>query len=116
LIVWQKAMSLVECVYRITSPFPRQEAYGLTAQLRRSAISVPSNIAEGQGRSTRKDFLRFLSIANGSLKELETQLLIAQRLCLIDSEANSQPLALCAEVGRLLTGLKRNLLNRENPR
>jgi four helix bundle protein len=114
LVVWQKAMSLVETVYHLTSAFPRQESYGLTAQMRRSAISVPSNIAEGQGRGTCKDFLRFLSIASGSLKELETQLLIAGRLCLTTSEAMSRVLTQCDEVGRLLTGLKKNLRNRDD--
>jgi four helix bundle protein len=115
LVVWQKAMSLVESVYKITSGFPRQESYGLTAQMRRSAFSVPSNIAEGEGRGARKDFLRFLSFASGSLKELETQILIAQRLCLTDSEAVTRFLAQSSEVGRLLTGLKKNLLSREDP-
>lgn len=80
LIVWQKAMDLVEKVYEATKTFPREEVYGITNQLRRAAVSVPSNIAEGQGRRTTADFLRHLGIAYGSLLEVETQLLIAVRL------------------------------------
>ena len=80
LIVWQKAMNLVEEVYRITDSFPKREIFGLTNQVRRSAVSIPSNIAEGQGRSTTADFLRYLYIARGSLQEMETQIMLAQRL------------------------------------
>ena len=80
LIVWQKAMDLVMRVYEATECFPQRELFGLTNQLRRAAVSIPSNIAEGQGRNTTADFLRFLSIARGSLQELETQILIASRL------------------------------------
>jgi four helix bundle protein len=82
LIVWQKAMDLVIRVYELSDGFPRRETFGLTNQLRRSAISIPSNIAEGQARQTTQDFLRFLSIAQGSSQELETQILIAFRLTL----------------------------------
>ena len=80
LIVWQKAMNLAEEVYKVSRSFPREEIYGLTSQLRRAAISIPSNVAEGQGRRTTADFLHHLSIAYGSLLELETQILIATRL------------------------------------
>lgn len=80
LIVWRKAMNLVVGVYRLTEAFPRAEQYGLTSQLRRSAVSVPSNIAEGYRRSTTKNYHQFLTIAFGSASELETQLLIAHRL------------------------------------
>src|SRR3979411_1014515 len=80
LIVWQKAMDLVEEVYKVSRSFPREEIYGLTSQLRRAAVSIPSNVAEGQGRRTTTDFLRHLSIAYGSLLEVETQVLIATRL------------------------------------
>lgn len=73
LIVWQKAMNLAEEVYRVSRSFPREEIYGLTSQLRRAAVSIPSNVAEGQGRRTTADFLRHLSIAYGSLLELETR-------------------------------------------
>lgn len=78
--VWQDAMSLVEAVYRVTACFPDAERFGLTLQLRRSAVSIPSNIAEGAARRSRSEYLRFLSIARGSLAELDTQLQIAERL------------------------------------
>ena len=80
LIVWQEAMLLVERVYRLTASFPREERFGLCSQMQRAAISIPSNIAEGRGRQTDKEFVRFLFISRGSLMELETQLAIAQRL------------------------------------
>ncbi|WP_414430456.1 four helix bundle protein [Alcanivorax sp. IL3] len=78
--VWQSAMALVEATYRVTQQFPRQEQFGLIRQMRRAAVSIPSNIAEGYGRGTEKERMRFLYIARGSLLELETQALIAQRL------------------------------------
>ncbi len=109
LIVWQKAMDLVEMVYRMSGSFPSNELYALTSQIRRAAVSIPSNIAEGQGRSTTRDFLHFLAVANGSLKEVETQTLIAQRLGYIDQSGSSKVLALAAEVGRLLSGLRKSL-------
>jgi four helix bundle protein len=80
LIVWQKAMNLVEAVYRMTDEFPKKEIYGLASQIQRAAVSVPSNIAEGQGRSSTREFLHFLSMAQGSLMEVETQITIAERL------------------------------------
>ena len=84
--VWKKAMQLVKGIYRITAKFPDEEKYGLTSQMRRSAVSVPSNIAEGAARSGKKEFLRFLYIARGSLSELETQILIAIELTYITEE------------------------------
>jgi len=114
LIVWQKAMDLVEMVYRVTGKFPNSELYGLTSQLRRAAVSVPSNIAEGQGRSTTRDFLHFLSIANGSLKEVETQVLISQRSGYIDQQQTSQ-LIKFTEVGRVLSGLTNSLKRKKHP-
>jgi len=105
LIAWQKAMALVEEVYAATRTFPREEIYGLTSQLRRAAVSVPSNIAEGQGRRSTADFLRHLSIAYGSLLELETQVLIAARLNYLSKEKCNVVLKMAAEVGRLLNGL-----------
>ena len=78
--VWQKGMDFVQTVYELTGHFPKEEVYGLTSQLRRSAVSVPSNIAEGAARNTDKEFLNFLHIAQGSAAEAETQLLIARRL------------------------------------
>ena len=80
LIAWQKAMDLVTAIYRATAGFPRDEIYGLTSQLRRAAVSTPSNIAEGQGRQSTREFIHFLSIAYGSLNEAQTQILIAERL------------------------------------
>ena len=80
LIVWQKGIELVLAIYQLTKDFPREEVYGLTSQIRRAAISIPSNIAEGRNRGTRKDFAQFLRIAFGSGAELETQLLIARKL------------------------------------
>jgi len=109
LIVWQKAMDLVIAVYQQTREFPREELYGLTNQLRRASVSIPSNIAEGQGRNTTGDFRQFLSIAYGSLQEVETQLLIAGRLHNLNAEQLDPLLAQCAEVGRLINGLSRSL-------
>ena len=80
LIAWQKSMDLVERVYLATRSFPKEEVYGLCAQVRRAVVSIPSNIAEGQGRQTTREFVHFLSIAHGSLREVETQILIARRL------------------------------------
>jgi len=105
LIVWQKAMDLVEMVYRASASFPREEVYGLRSQVRRAAVSVPSNIAEGQARATTADFLHFLSIARGSLKEVETQVIIAQRLGYIDGQKESELTGLSEEVSRLISGL-----------
>ena len=109
LIVWQKAMDLVEEVYVVSKSFPREEIYGLTSQLRRAAVSIPSNIAEGQGRRTTPDFLRHLSIAYGSLREVETQILIAARLRYRKDEECQDVLNLTGEVGRLLNGLMASL-------
>lgn len=80
LVVWQKGMDLVEGVYRVTKAFPKDEVYGLTSQIRRAVVSIPSNIAEGQSRMTSGEFIHFLGIARGSLAELETQIILAQRL------------------------------------
>ena len=113
LIAWQKAMDLVEMVYRATENFPKREVYGLTSQLRRAVVSIPSNIAEGQGRSTTRDFMHFLSIANGSLKEVETQILVAQRLGYTGEEQTSELIAHTTEVGRIISGLM-NSLKRKN--
>ena len=114
LIAWQKAMDLVEMVYRATEAFPKREIYGLTSQLRRAVVSIPSNIAEGQGRSTTRDFLNFLSIANGSLKEVETQILIGERLGYLDEFKSSELIAHTTEVSRVTSGLI-NALKRKAP-
>ena len=109
LIVWQKAMDLVEEVYAVSKSFPREEIYGLTSQLRTAAVSIPSNIAEGQGRRTTPDFLRHLSIAYGSLREVETQILIATRLRYLAPGKCQGVMTMAAEVGRLLNGLMTSL-------
>src|SRR5688572_23953419 len=87
LLAWQQAMILVEDIYRVTKTFPRDEAFGLTSQIRRSAVSVPSNIAEGAGRNSTKELVQFLGIASGSLAEADTQLEIATRLGYLDRDS-----------------------------
>ena len=116
LIVWQKSMTLVERIYLATAGFPKEEIYGLTSQIRRAAVSIPSNIAEGQSRHSTKEFLRFLSIALGSRSEVETQLIIASRLHYLNSDAVSELTASLDEVGRLLRGLVNSLRLREQNR
>jgi four helix bundle protein len=112
LIAWQKAMDLVEAIYRATIKFPREEIYSLTVQVRRAAVSIPSNIAEGQGRNTTRDFLHFLSIARGSVKEVETQVLIAERLTYLTKQTAAHLLGQTSEVGRLISGLSNSLRKR----
>jgi len=108
LIVWQKAVSLVTEIYRATASYPADERFGLTSQIRRAAVSIPSNIAEGQGRLTTGEFRQCLGYAKGSLLELETQLLISRNLGFLRDPAN--PLfEQLAEVGRLLNGLLNSL-------
>ena len=113
LVAWQKAMDLVTNIYRVSHKFPREEIFALTSQLRRAAVSVPSNIAEGQGRSSRKEFLYFLGTAKGSLSEVETQILIARNLGYIGEEDLPALLNLSAEVGRILNGLLASLRNKK---
>ena len=112
LIVWQKAIGLVETVYRATENFPKTEIYALTNQIRRAAVSIPSNIAEGQGRNSTRDFLHFLPVAQGSLLELETQIIIAERLGYFDKAQENSLLETTAEISRMLSGL-RNSLNKK---
>jgi four helix bundle protein len=112
LIVWQKAITLVKETYRATSNFPKTEIYALTNQIRRAAVSIPSNIAEGQGRNSTRDFLHFLSVAQGSLMELETQIIIAEQLGYLDKPQQDILLEYAAEVSRMLSGL-RNSLNKK---
>lgn len=109
LIAWQKGMDLVEGVYRATRDWPREELYGLTNQIRRAAVSVPANVAEGHARSGAKEYLPHLSIAYGSLREVETHLLIAERLRYVDAALSETLLGQTAEVARLLLGLMRSL-------
>jgi four helix bundle protein len=105
LIAWQKTMALVTDVYRATESFPQREIYGLTNQVRRASVSVPSNVAEGKGRLSKKEFVQFLSQARGSLLEAQTQLEIARNLGFL-TEDSFQDLDLKAqEVGRIINGL-----------
>jgi four helix bundle protein len=108
LIAWQKAMVLVTDIYRVTRKFPKDEVYGLTSQIRRAAISVPSNLAEGHGRTSRKEFHRFIGQARGSLVlvEVETQLEIARNLGYLSESAACDLLAKANEVGRVVNGLR----------
>lgn len=109
LIAWQKSMDLVEKVYAVTWQFPKEELYCLTTQLRRAVISIPSNIAEGQGRNSSKEFVHHLSIAYGSLMETETQLLIGTRLNYATIENIKEVFEQSAEVGRLINGLSNSI-------
>jgi len=104
LVAWQQSIDLVLEVYDGTRSFPKEELYGLTSQIRRSAVSIPSNIAEGQGRRSDGEFLQFLGTARGSLLELETQLLIASRLGYLPAPRSDSLLARIAELGRVLNG------------
>jgi len=112
LLVWQKGMDLVVRSYELSKRFPPSETYGLAAQIQRSAVSVPANIAEGHGRRHLGDYLHHLSVANGSLKELETHFLIAKRLGLLKVEDVESVLAMSEELGRMLAGLGRALRNK----
>ncbi|WP_076791112.1 four helix bundle protein [Chlorobium sp. KB01] len=109
LIVWQKAMDLVELIYQVTKNFPKEELYGLTSQIRRAAVSIPSNIAEGQARQSTAEFKNFLSIAQGSRAEVETQLMIAQRLGYLPQEKAEQILNLSEEIKRMIYALTAKL-------
>lgn len=109
LLVWQRAVDLVVSVYRMTRMWPSEEQFGLTNQVRRASVSIPSNIAEGQGRATTREFLQYLAIARGSLQEVETQLVVAQRLEFSDATTFTSVFEQTAEVGRLLQGLMRRL-------
>ena len=109
LIAWQKAMDLVELVYTATRDWPKDETYGLSNQIRRAAVSVPSNIAEGQGRTSTKEFVHHLSMAHGSLCEVETQAIIASRLKYAHPEVVEQLLSACAQTGKLINGLINSL-------
>lgn len=109
LLVWRKAMDLTVQVYRVSERFPRHELYRLTSQLTRAAASVPANIAEGNGRGTRRDYANFVSIAKGSLNESETFLLLAARLGYISEPQAAPTLALMTEIGKMLTALRAGL-------
>ncbi len=109
LMIWQKSLTLATTIYELTSRFPSDEKYGLIAQMRRCAISIPSNIAEGGGRNSDREFSRFLSIGYGSLCELETQLLIALNLNIIDSEVSERISKDIEELQKMIYSLIRKL-------
>ena len=114
--VWQKSHQLSLAVYKITKKFPQNERSGMTAQMRRAAVSVPSNIAEGYGRKTTQDYIRFLYIAYGSTCELETQLLLSGDLGYFDSESISEFQSKIGEIERMLKALIKSLENKHlNP-
>ena len=105
LVVWQKAMNLVELIYALTKQFPADERYALTSQVKRASVSVPSNIAEGYGRNSTIDYIRFLRISLGSVYELDTQLELAIRLQFARVEETKDALELCAEIEKMLVAL-----------
>ena len=107
--VWQVAMNLAEQCYLATKNFPKEEQFGLTSQIRRAAASVSANIAEGQGRQHTKEFLNFLSVARGSLMEVETHLLLSQRVGLLNQTTLDALLTMSDEISRMLSGLRRAL-------
>lgn len=107
--VWQKGIKLVVDVYKTSQEFPQEEIYGLTAQMRRSAVSIPSNIAEGSGRNSDKDFSRFLDISLGSSFELETQIIIAHKLSFIDEDKFKTLTHNVQEEQKMITGLQKSL-------
>jgi four helix bundle protein len=109
LVVWQRAMQLTEAVYRLTRDFPRDEQFGLTSQIRRSAVSVPSNIAEGQGRMSVGEFKQFLGVARGSTCEVQTQLEITRMLKFGSPKSIDQALALSDEIRKMLFGMLASL-------
>ncbi|HZB87649.1 MAG TPA: four helix bundle protein [Terracidiphilus sp.] len=105
LAVWQKAIDLTVCIYRLTKGFPKDELYGLVSQLRRAAVSVGSNIAEGRGRLSQREFRQFLGIALGSVFEIRTQLVVARRLEMGNQAEIDEAAALSEEVSKMLTSL-----------
>jgi four helix bundle protein len=113
LIVWQKAMTLAKLIYRLTHSFPSDEKFGLTNQMRRAAVSIPSNIAEGQARRDPREFIQFISQAEGSLAELDTQLTLATDFGHTDRSQAGEAAALIEELRRMLNALRRKL---ESPR
>jgi four helix bundle protein len=106
---WQSAMELCRLVYKVTKAFPKEELYGLTLQIRRSAVSVPSNIAEGHAREFTKEFLRHLSVAQGSLAELETQLILACDFECLGQKELEELMQLADDIGKMLRGLQKSL-------
>ncbi|MGH9873685.1 MAG: four helix bundle protein [Pyrinomonadaceae bacterium] len=110
--VWKKAIDFVVAVYRATDDFPKDERFGLISQLRRAAVSIPANIAEGAGRKSSKEFAHFLSTSQGSASEVDTEFLIASRLGYFESSRYSELRAYLDEIGRMLTGLCQHVQRR----
>ena len=115
LLVWQRGMDLAESVYRLSRAWPKDELYGLTSQARRAAASVPANIAEGYGRQSTASYAQFLKTARGSLKELETHLLLAERVGLTQRGSCTEALQQADELGKMLGGLIRSVGTRVSP-
>ena len=111
--VWQRAMALAEACYLETRDFPREEMFGLTSQIRRAATSIAANIAEGYGREQTGTYVQFLRVSQGSLKELETHLLIVQRVKLVPGKELEPLLEMCQELGKMLRSLIRSLQERQ---
>jgi four helix bundle protein len=112
---WIRAIELVVDVYKGTEHFPKEERYGLTSQMRRAAVSIPANIAEGAGRHSKKEFAYFLSNSQGSASELETEIIIAFRLGYLDKEGVATLSAQIERIGRLITGLTRHVSTGPSP-
>jgi four helix bundle protein len=112
LVVWQKSMDLAQIVHEISRKFPAEERFGLTLQIRRAGTSLPSNIAEGAGRNSKKEFSQFLSIALGSSFEVQTQLMLARRFEYITEQELESVSALLVEIQKMISGLKRSLMNK----
>jgi four helix bundle protein len=109
LVVWQKGIALAKAIYQLTATFPGEEKFGLISQMRRAAVSIPSNIAEGQARHTTGEFIQFISHAEGSVAELETQLILSIELEFAKAEAAKTAFILLDEIRRMLNGLRRKL-------
>ncbi len=111
--IWDKAIELVKKVYSLVSELPKDEKFGLTSQIKRSSVSIPSNIAEGAGSNSQKEFKNFMSIANGSAYELQTQLIIVVELNLIDKEKVQPIIDLCIEVQKMNYSFQKSLIKTE---
>ena len=109
LTVWKEAMDIAEQVYLFTRAFPREEMFGMTSQMRRAAVSIPANIAEGFGRAQRRTFIQFLRIAQGSLKELETHVILCVRIGLLSQEQSAELNTRCERLGKRLVSFIRSL-------